>query len=141
MNNNVENSVEETFDQMLNSVKSINDDFINSYFEDNEVEQIVEGTKEDKEFYDESSLKDLSYDLTNKLFDNEDFVEKPVENINTDNLKPEIEDYIQLKRTSEREEDIKLEKDKLINNEIINLIDEVDSSEEFFDMLEGKMDD
>lgn len=41
MNNNVENSVEETFDEMLDSVKSINDDFVNNIFKMGKVQIIV----------------------------------------------------------------------------------------------------
>lgn len=157
MNNNVENSVEETFDQMLDSVKSINDEFINSYFEDDKLEQIIEESRDEEEYYDESSLKELSNDLTHDLFENEDELEKTVENFNVDDFKTEesieMESEEIEKETSfeieqndeieepEIEEDIELEPESLSDDEIINLIDKTDSSEEFFNMLEGKMDD
>lgn len=171
MNNNVENSVEETFDEMLDSVKSINDDFINSYFENDNLDQIIEESKEKEEFYDESSLKELSNHLNDELFENEETVEKPVENFSlddslnlessdlenkesekndkeelfkTNSLETEVGNSIHVEQTneieeSEVEEEVKLE--KLSDDEIIHLIDKTDSSEEFFNMLEGKMDD
>lgn len=121
MNNNVENSVEETFDEMLDSVKSINDDFINNYFDDDKIVSINEEKKEENDIYDENSLKDLSNQLTNELFDN---VEKSVENF------------------KETEENDSLEQDEIpLEEEMIDLIDQTTSSEEFFDILEGKKND
>lgn len=118
MNNNVENSVEETFDEMLDSVKSINDDFINNYFDNDKIVSINEEKQEENDIYDENSLKDLSNQLTNELFDN---VEKPVENF------------------KETEENDSLEQDEIpLEEEMIDLIDQTTSSEEFFDILEGK---
>lgn len=118
MNNNVENSVEETFDDMLDSVKSINDDFINSYFEDDKIDSIVKENKEESDIYNEDSLKELSNELNDELFNP---VEKDVENI--------------------AQEEQHEEKKSLEEENVLDLIDQTTSSEEFFDILEGKKND
>lgn len=118
MNNNVENSVEETFDDMLDSVKSINDDFINSYFEDDKIDSIVKENKEESDIYNEDSLKELSNELNDELFNP---VEKNVENI--------------------VQEEQHEEKKSLEEENVLELIDQTTSSEEFFDILEGKKND
>lgn len=114
MNNNVENSVEETFDEMLDSVKSINDDFVNQYFQNEESTDNSLETKENTEFYDEKSLHELTNDMNQELFENNIPVEKNVENLETSDIP---------------------------NSELIDLIDKTTNSEEYFDILEGKFND
>lgn len=107
MNNNMEKYVEETFDEMLDSVKSINDDFINNYFENDEADKPVE---ESKEFYDKDSLKELSNDLNSMVFNIEEPIKKDISLLETE-------------------------------DGIIDLIGQTNSSEEFFNILEGKKND
>ena len=114
MNNNVENSVEETFDEMLDSVKSINDDFVNQYFQNEESTENMLETKENTEFYDEKTLHELTNDMNQELFKNNIPVEKNVENLETSDIP---------------------------DSELIDLIDKTTNSEEYFDILEGKFND
>ncbi len=114
MNNNVENSVEETFDEMLDSVKSINDDFVNQYFQNDKSTENVLETKENAEFYDEKALHELTNDMNEELFENNIPVENSVENSETSDIS---------------------------DSELIDLIDKTTNSEEYFDILEGKFND
>lgn len=122
MNNNVENYVEDAFDEMLDSVKSIHDDFINSYYDTEEEPKKIENKPdksiENKEYYDEKELKELSNHLNKELFSKEEIINKNVEN------------YVEKENNS-----IKTEED------VMNLIENTNSSEEFWNIIDGKNND
>jgi len=174
----VENSVEKVYDDMLDSIKSVNDEFINNYFENSEFnlenqeeldEESEELTEENENLVVENFVENNSDILTNSdnCLENieimsvenlEDMVipveeiEKTIEeqsidedysmNIDELNLEDEsldIEEDLEQEELTE-EYDLKIESiDKKFedysNEELIELIDETDSSEEFFDKL------
>lgn len=129
----MENSVEKTFDDMLDSVKSINDDFVNSYFNDEEIAEIIKENKDETEEVEEDEENTL--------------VENSVDNVETDSAEEvELEDNtLNLSdfdtfsvENFEKSPIDQLIKDDYTEEELLDLIDETDSSEEFFNRLEGK---
>jgi hypothetical protein len=161
----VENYVENEYDELLDSIKSENDDFINSYFDDNE------NSNEFIELQDEISKNEQQNDETTanlpvenyvEIPEEDDFLENPgvkyVENLE-DMLKTEepiqeesscdeeiiIEEPNKIKEIEElhTEEDNFFEEDlttNLTNEELINLIDKTNNSEDFFNAIERSND-
>lgn len=109
----MEKNVDKVFDEMLDNVKSINDDFINNYFEDDNLPSSVREIDDEIEKNDAFTQED-SGNLDNYIENKE---KTPVENLTLDDY-----DFDELINSSNKLEDILNIDDQESN--LDNLIDE-----------------
>ena len=162
----MENRIDEAFDDMLDSVDSINDNFVNDYFNtdldfklpsEEEIDEELSNFKDELETevisnvdndnelnIEETNNDDVENDLDNQEESNEiedtldeDFIDKSVEkNILDDSFNAELEEN-NIDINLDSLESMDEEPVDLSKEEIIKLLDKAEDGEEFFSKLEG----
>lgn len=123
MENN-EIKVEKSIDDMLNHLNSINDEFINNYFDENQDKKETKFTEiKEKSVDDESSTDDEK--LTNEVI-----------NYNDEVISKLTDTKLYSKRLFGLNEEIKKTDPGV--DDIIDLIDSSTNGEDFFDKIEGE---
>jgi len=122
---NKDMNVEQSLDEMLNSLNSINDSFINDYFEHPEKEENTDQEKE--QIFEEEK-------------DNEVDIKEQTENKKEEQMEQTLEDELLLNERKERIFDINREIPKVEPkvDDILNLIENSVNGEEFFDRIEDE---
>ena len=162
----MENRIDEAFDDMLDSVDSINDNFVNDYFNtdldfklpsEEEIDEELSNFKDELETevisnvdndnelnIEETNNDDVENDSdsqeeSNEIEDtlDEDFIDKSVEkNKIDDSFNAELEEN-NIDINLDSLESIDEEPVDLSKEEIIKLLDKTEDGEEFFSKLEG----
>lgn len=136
-------NVENVIDEMLEDLNAVNDEFINSYFDEEEIvkpkeitevkEETFENIEEQSEI-EEANNEQVDYDLKEELVDNslEENIELEVAFEEQKEEKPKTFSYNEILDRLDRKEKID------INNpdDILSLIGDSNNSEEFFEELE-----
>lgn len=141
----MENSVEKTLDDMLDSIKSINDDFVNNFFSDEEIAEITKENKDEvEELEDETEFEPVENSVEKTELDDEELAEDDENDLILSDFatisveNSEEEAFKELTSADYVEEDIEEEPEEYTEEELLDLIDKTNNSEEFFDRLEGK---
>lgn len=162
----MENRIDEAFDDMLDSVDSINDNFVNDYFNtdldfklpsEEEIDEELSNFKDELETevisnidndnelnIEETNNDDVENDSDNQEESNEiedtldeDFIDKSVEkNKIDDSFNAELEEN-NIDINLDSLESMEEEPVDLSKEEIIKLLDKTEDGEEFFSKLEG----
>lgn len=156
----MEKYVDKEFDELLDSVESVNDQFIKNFYNDEEnqdeiqdLDEIVE-EKEPVENFEEKVGENVVPQITtveNSLFSTSDLAETDLNSLMSSPIELELDEWSEpvndefIEKTTEIEELKEEEKSTApVENsvdDILKLLDKAKNSEDFFEKLEEKIDD
>lgn len=141
MENN-EIKVEKSIDDMLNHLNSINDEFINNYFDENQDKnetkftEAKEKSTDDEKITDEESSTDEERLTDDESSTDEEKLTNEVINYNDEVISKLTDTKLYSKRLFGLNEEIKKTDPGV--DDIIDLIDSSTNGEDFFDKIEGE---
>ena len=132
-------NVENVIDEMLNDLNAVNDDFINSYFNEEEIVKPVEIEESIENIEEKSEIAEASNEQADSNFKEELVDNSLEENKELEVVFEEVKEekqrtfsYNEILDRLDRKEKIDINN----TNDILNLIERSNDSEEFFEELE-----